>query len=215
MRKVLLTDLIITISEGIFLAGAYYILSDILPSNASVYASASSAATMGMYEEKIGLMVGQVNSRVEEVAAIQRSESETTTKILETLREGSQDMRLQLDAMMAMMGRLDVLMQPTPAQDCNAIKSSVKRHAEQMKADAKTFVPFGGLSSASNGHRPEPKILSSDQLGRISSVSIAPALESIHEKKAVALNDSEILRQITTTSKGNSMPEHANINATN
>lgn len=172
LRKILLTDLIIAISEGIFQAArcrAYFILSDILPNNASGHASASSTVTVGMYEEKMELMVDQVNSRVDEVAAIQRSESEATTKILETLREGSQDMRLQLDAMMVMMGRLDILMQPTPAQAGNAIKSSVKRNGEQIRTDAKNFVPFNGLLSA--GNRPESKLMLSDQYGRISVVN--------------------------------------------
>ena len=101
-----------------------------------------------IFEQRMKNIVSQMNLRVEEATGLQFRDAETMSNYLETLQDDYQDMKLQMTAMMHMLGRHDLLTKPTPVQASNAMNTSVKRCGEQMKAEAKTFVPFGGLTDA-------------------------------------------------------------------
>lgn len=92
----------------------------------------------------------------------------------------------------------------------------VKRHSESLKADAKTYVPFGGLSGASSRANVGSKSGAPSAVITPSTVGLkelAP-LESLHESRAIGLSSSEALQRLTSSSKGNNgCVEHCNVNA--
>lgn len=208
-RKIMLTDLIIAISEGAFLAGAHYILCHIVyhppPAPSSI-----AAIPEAIFEKKINDTFAQMNSRIEEASDLQRRLSESVIQSLNLVQEDNREFKARLASMMEHMGRLDVIVEPTidPAR-----QSANKRFSGQLKAEAKSYVPFGGFLGAGNRSNPGSKANASTGQGQVPSSCIESSLlESPHEKRAVDLGTSEALQRLTSTSKGNAVTEHDNFN---
>jgi hypothetical protein len=110
------------------------------------------------------------------------------------LQQDRQESQLQLTSLMNMVSKLSVLLEPAPMQAANSIKSHVKRYGDEMKAGSKPFVPrsFPPQSNAS----------------RFSEA----VLESVHEKKAAIMSDSEALGALTSNLKGNSSCAYVDFN---
>jgi len=195
-RKIVLTNMIGAISEGILRAGALYVLSDIAPSRSPVVVPPASSESFddltALLERKLGSVMTHVNARVEDLAERHDKESNLSRQSLEILRENQHDTQLQLTSLMSMVSKLGVLLEPTPQQAASAVKGQVKRYGEEMKAGLKPFVPRSLASSSSKFSE--------------------AALESAHEKKAATMAESEVLHSLTTNTKGNNATAYVDYN---
>jgi hypothetical protein len=195
-RKIVLTNMIGAISEGILRAGALYVLSDIAPSRSPVHDPHVSKESIDdlseLFDRKLSAVMSQVNDRVEDLAERHDKDSTLSRLSLEALRENQHDTQIQLTSLMSMVSKLGVLLKPTPQQAVSAVKSQVKKYGDEMKAGSKPFVPRS--------------------LAPTSSKFSEVALETAHEKRAATIAESEALHSLTTNTKGNNASAYVDYN---
>lgn len=199
-RKVLLISIIVAIGEGVLRAGAVHILTFISqvpgrsqPFPDSFVAHSSLAPSNELFENRVHEFVADLAVKMEVISERQQQDSMRFHECLDAIQMEARESRLQMASLIGSMSKMQAFHESSSSQAVSMVRSSVKKHAEVLKTSTKPFVPLGAKSGQSN---------------RVNSTGV----ESSHERKALAINDGDALHLVTTTSKGNLVPEYVDFN---